>query len=180
MRYGEFAVHVDRLFVKPESLVGKMVHAVVGISGEIAEIQECLNRFEAGEGFDFENMIEECGDALFYAQAFCLNSGISLQSVITEDATTDNLDKSARKAVASVGRLLDLVKKTWIYGKEFNADAARLPLAEVLFEIVAFLHYCDMTVFKVFEANYEKLSRRYPDGYTDAAAQLRADKVGEN
>mgnify|MGYP000900572893 CR=1 FL=1 len=178
MRYGEFAVHVDRLFVKPEGLVGKTLHAAVGISGEVAELQECLNRWNNGEGFDYENIKEECGDILFYAQAFCSLHSVSMSSLIVEDAETDNLHLSLAVAVACSGKFLDRVKKTWIYSKEFDVQEAVKHLRTVLYEVVALLRYSGSNVQQAFQENYDKLKLRYPDGYTDQAAQLRADKAG--
>lgn len=176
MRYDEFADHVDYLFVKPEDWVGKWLHAAVGISGEI---QECLNRFDAGEGMDWDNLIEECGDTLFYIQALCLHTGTSLESLMPVSAKTDNLHQTCREAVVAAGKVLDAVKKVWVYNKIPCQKEMDASLSVLLGCIVAFSHYAGVMVPQLMQMNYDKLKKRYPAGYTDKAAQDRADKAGE-
>lgn len=106
----QFHAHVRRLFVKPETVQGRALHAAVGVAGEAGELLDAIKKnWIYGKPLDLENVIEECGDLMFYVAA-----------------------------------LLDQ------YGFTF-ADAAN--------------------------ANYAKLAKRYPEGYTDAAAQARADKA---
>lgn len=110
MRFDEqqFHEHVRRLFIKPDDVQGRALHAAVGIAGESGEILDAMKKTWIYEKpLDLVNIIEECGDCLFYIAA-----------------------------------LLDQ------YGFTLGYAAA----------------------------NYEKLARRYPYGYTDQAAIARADK----
>ncbi len=178
MGFDDFAVHVNTLFVKPEDLVGKLLHAAVGISGEIAEIQECLNRFDEGEGMDWENLLEECGDTLFYVQALCLCTGAKMCDLMPVGVETDDLHQTCRTAVVASGKILDAIKKVWVYRRKTDLRTLDDSIAVLLRCIVEFINYASATIPQVMQWNYEKLKVRYPDGYTDAAAQARADKAG--
>ena len=84
-----FEDNVQRLFVKPEDKTLKLVHAAMGIAGEAGEVVDAVKKhWVYGKPLDTENVLEECGDILFYVSA-CLNlCGYSLN-----DAMTHNMDK---------------------------------------------------------------------------------------
>jgi NTP pyrophosphatase (non-canonical NTP hydrolase) len=75
------------------------------------------------------------------------------------------------------GELLDAVKKMVIY----NRPEDRLNLIEELGDIEFYLQgirkVFDIKRGDTLDANIDKLmNKRYPNGYSDAAAQARADK----
>ncbi len=81
-----FHTHVKKLFVKPADPVGRAVHAAVGISGEAGEILDAIKKhWVYGAPLDLENIVEECGDCLFYIVAL-----LDLYGVTVEDAMTAN------------------------------------------------------------------------------------------
>ena len=74
------------------------------------------------------------------------------------------------------GEVLDLIKKTWVYGKP-------LDYGKVLEEMGNTLHYFTMMCLKmgvswedVIDNNVTKLKKRYPNGYSDADTIARADQ----
>lgn len=74
------------------------------------------------------------------------------------------------------GELLDAVKKTWIYGKELDCENIIEECGDLLFYITAILIHTKSGLNDAFEHNYKKLSKRYPNGYSDECALNRADK----
>ncbi len=84
-----FEDNVQRLFIKPEDKTLCLVHAAMGIAGEAGEVVDAVKKhWVYGKPLDVENILEECGDILFYVSA-CLNlCGHSLN-----DAMTHNIDK---------------------------------------------------------------------------------------
>lgn len=106
----KFHNHVRALFIKPADVMGKTLHAAVGIAGEAGEILDC-------------------------------------------------------------------VKKTWIYGKELDVVNLVEEAGDVMFYLAALLDQQGYTLGQAAEMNYTKLAKRYPQGYTDQAAQERADKA---
>lgn len=79
-------------------------------------------------------------------------------------------------ASTEAGELLDQMKKHWIYGKPLALDNVVEECGDILFYITAMLSVYGYTLDEAAEANIIKLEKRYPKGYTDAAAQARADK----
>lgn len=78
-----FTQHALRLFVKPDDLIGKLLHAAVGISGEAGEILDCIKKTWIYEkNLDSENLLEECGDLLFYTAALLHHSGWTLREAM--------------------------------------------------------------------------------------------------
>ena len=88
-----FENHVDLLFLKPADKPGKRLHAAVGIAGEAGEVLDAIKKnwiYDAD--LDVENILEECGDLLFYITALLLHSGHTLQ-----DAMWHNIDKLSKR-----------------------------------------------------------------------------------
>lgn len=85
----EFAKNCRRLFVKPDDEIGKLLHAAVGVAGESGELLDAIKKtWIYGKPLDRENLVEECGDALFYISVLLDNCGSSLQ-----EAMQENIDK---------------------------------------------------------------------------------------
>ena len=74
------------------------------------------------------------------------------------------------------GELLDAVKKHIIYGKPLDRDNIIEELGDLEFYMAGLRSAIGVTRSQVLLSNFDKLSARYPSGYSDAAAQLRADK----
>lgn len=78
------------------------------------------------------------------------------------------------------GELLDAIKKCWIYNKELSPEVIenlREEAGDALFYIQHLCNVLGTTIPELIEENVAKLTKRYPQGYSDAAAQARADKV---
>lgn len=75
------------------------------------------------------------------------------------------------------GELLDMVKKAWIYGKDFDRENAVEELGDIEFYLEAFRQATGITRNEVLVANINKLSKRYPTGtFRQEDAIARADK----
>lgn len=75
------------------------------------------------------------------------------------------------------GELLDAVKKAWAYNKPLDVENVHEELGDCLFYIQAMCNQFGWTFESVIAANVAKLIKRYPTGYSDQAAQDRADKT---
>ena len=88
----KFRLHVDRLFVKPEDECDKQLHAAIGIAGEAGEILDTIKKhWVYGAPLDHENILEECGDILFYVQALLEHTGLTMEQAI--DHNIEKLNK---------------------------------------------------------------------------------------
>lgn len=77
------------------------------------------------------------------------------------------------------GEALDATKKMWVYNKELTPEVEENLIEEAgdcLFYIQFLCNELGITLADAIEYNINKLKVRYPEGYSDAAAQARADK----
>lgn len=74
------------------------------------------------------------------------------------------------------GELLDAVKKATIYRKEIDLRNVIEELGDIEFYLQGIRNHFRFSRDEIIEANHGKLSRRYPNGYSNTAAQARADK----
>ena len=77
------------------------------------------------------------------------------------------------------GELLDAIKKTVMYRKPLDIDNVIEELGDLEFYMENLRSSLDISREETLQANIDKLNRRYSSGYTDQAAQDRADKEGE-
>lgn len=160
----DYPAFVAQRFTKRHTGPEGLLHAAVGIVGELIELAQADDR---------ANLIEELGDVEFYVEA-------ARQLLPPPGGREDPLPLSADSAIKTMidcaGMIQDYAKKWWVYGKEpVFADVA--DLVEHLAGLLA--GYYDLigtTRAEVIEANMVKLRKRYPDGYTDALAIARLDK----
>lgn len=83
MNLSLFAAHVDRLFVKPDDQIGKLLHAAVGVAGEAGELLDAIKKsWIYGKELDRDNLLEECGDTLFYVAALLRHAGFTLEQAM--------------------------------------------------------------------------------------------------
>lgn len=184
--YPTYDVMISRLF-KTVGGINDNMHAAIGMSGEATELLSATSR---------KNIIEECGDFEFYIEAMkqripnvleIVNSIISDPKV----AQPDNVQQLVNPLLSTVvnnivtlsGEILDITKKSWVYGKEFDGKRVVVHLM-MLEDQLEFLYRCIGTSRgEVQHANQVKLigpGGRFESGfYSDADAIARADKVGE-
>ena len=89
----------------------------------------------------------------------------------------DGLMHAAVGVAGEAGELLDAIKKVWVYSKPLDRENVIEELGDVEFYAQALRSLLDITREETIAANVAKLQRRYPEGYTDAAAIARADKA---
>lgn len=74
------------------------------------------------------------------------------------------------------GEVADAIKKAIIYNKELDLENIVEELGDLKFYIAALQNKLVISSSTIDNYNANKLAKRYPEGYTDAAAQARADK----
>lgn len=101
----------------------------------------------------------------------------------------DNLFKEMDTVAASLhhattgiagegGELLDVSKKTWIYGKPLDVEHLIEELGDLRYYYQQVLNMLGLSDKDIQAANMRKLMKRYPDGvYSDKHAQQRLDKA---
>lgn len=165
--YGDM---VRNLFKLMGSTEADLMHAAVGMCGEAAELLEADTR---------ANVIEELGDFEFYLEALRQHSGLSRHGVLHPgDALPVSLALVGPMLCVHAGRVLDLVKKSWVYGKVLDRAKLAYELAHIEVSLAGYRNLMDAPRELVLAQNQTKLAIRYPDGvYTDLHAQQRLDKA---
>lgn len=181
-----FPEMVERLFKKMPGPFDDHMHAAIGISGEVGELHNADSR---------KNIIEECGDLEFYLQAYLnklnaqrvacsLNPYQRFTSVFDEHSRAKfNLGIVLASATVIASEILDLTKKSWVYGKGLDEVFINQQLNALAYALDSIYVLIGTNYDEVVNKNQEKLigpEGRFKDGfYSDASAINRADKVAE-
>lgn len=166
IQYREF---VNTRFKRLGSPAGDLLHAAIGICGEVQELLAASTR---------ENIVEELGDICFYCAAFelvAVEMGVRIIAHPGFDCSLEHCGISLRN---HSGEMLDTCKKFFIYNKPVVFDDSLLFNHRNVMNRVQ--NYCNILGFDfeaILRTNVEKLKLRYPEGYTDQAAQERKDKA---
>jgi NTP pyrophosphatase (non-canonical NTP hydrolase) len=75
------------------------------------------------------------------------------------------------------GELLDGIKKATIYRKPIDINHIIEEMGDIEFFLQGIRNHFGWSRDDIIKANHGKLSRRYPNGYSNQAAQTRADKA---
>jgi NTP pyrophosphatase (non-canonical NTP hydrolase) len=97
--------------------------------------------------------------------------------VVNRASGLDGLLHAAVGMSTEAGEVLDIVKKSWAFNKTMDMDKLRHEAGDLLFYLQFFCNLNGMSIDDLAELNMAKLRLRYPDGYTDKAAQLRVDGI---
>ncbi len=166
--YSEMVASLFKVSQMNENAV-PLLHAIIGISTEVGEIQVATDR---------TNLVEEYGDLAFYVEA--AKQAIKTYWESMHDVPMLPLeDVAATNLQAHANELLDLVKKLWVYRKNPTETLHKIRQQLFLLEVVVYNQYdfFDLTESMVLKANQHKLGIRYPAGvYADHDAVARADK----
>ncbi len=175
--YPLYPVMIRNLFKRFGDLSQDVLHASVGLVGEAIEWNNAGSR---------KHFIEEGGDYEFYLEALkqCFTAKLPKAPLpphaLAQDIELGNVH--GRLTLLS-GDLLDLAKKSWVYGKPYDTEKATLLVILVEINLNALYSFYGVTRGDVQHANMVKLigpGGRFESGfYSDAAAIARVDKVGE-
>ena len=88
----------------------------------------------------------------------------------------DNLAHASLGIAGEAGEIVDAVKKLWAYDKPLDVDNVVEEAGDLLFYLLALLDMVGVSLEEVVAGNTAKLAKRYPNGYSNEAAQARADK----
>lgn len=159
-----------------------VMHASLGLCTELGELTiPTLGDYPISE----DGCKEEVGDILWYIALAATTLDSRLSSIAgnafmfsKESATPE---KALLHLARAVGEFATDAKRMVIYDKAFDCeqrDNMLFGLAEMLLYLDQFLAHRRFGFECAMEANIEKLRERFPDRYTNEAAEARADKGG--
>lgn len=162
----------------------RLIHASAGIISEVSELFQLSNKYIKGTVLDRTNLMEECGDILWYVGIACdaldsteaVTGGFdyNVREIKYDDDLSNSIYSTAAKLAELAGEFQDLaIKKFCFYGKTFNAE----PLADLLkivhMNVECLLLESGSSVEQARERNIAKLKARYGEKFTEAAALER-------
>lgn len=136
----------------------QLMHAAFGLAGELLELEAAV---------EDENKVEELGDVLFF---FAMFEECGWE--FNEDAP-----HSDNRWYEDAADVIDLTKKYLIYENKNKLTELFAVLSRIKKSILMYAYYThDLVEIELESLNIEKLKKRYPTGYSNAAAAARADK----
>jgi hypothetical protein len=146
-----------------------LLHAAIGVVGELHEYRRSPTQ---------KNAREELGDALFYMVAgeLAIDADPAQLPIEWGGAGYAAAEEALTNAETLAHVLLDKCKKYALYCKPVDVDYLRRMLWALRCELRALADREGVSLETLEVLNRQKLEKRYPAGYSNEAAQARADK----
>lgn len=146
------------------------VHMAMGVVGEAIELLIAT---------DLDNTLEELGDLEFYLTGFENLGWVKGWKSYPHSYSFGVVSQHQIKLniVEDAGTILDLVKKATMYQKDIDLPAFRDAFRQIHLGMEQMYVGLTYTREEVLQRNVDKLNKRYAQGYSDKAAQDRADKI---
>jgi len=80
--------------------------------------------------------------------------------------------------VTEIGELADILKRNTIYGEKIDIEHAKEEIGDFLYYFGLALDVMGIDPYECMQGNFDKLSKRYPEGFSEEDAIKRADKDG--
>lgn len=158
-------------------------HAYIGMVTELGEIATSIKRaLIYGKGFTPEilmNLREEIGDLLWYC-ALAMRA-CAVPAELTDKVNMDELlvagykDDPSLRTTGIIQRILGLVE---VIGRLVLGENTRSATALIICNLAMLAARFGFSMAEIAEENIAKLRLRFPDAYSDEAAEGRADKGG--
>lgn len=141
-------------------------HAAIGLAGELLETFLADSR---------ENFLEELGDTCFFYVALCNMHGIRHTEVLIPTGISPR--KAFQDCLRHANWLMDHAKKTLMYRKTLpDHDTMVEQITALGGYLLSYIYQNGLTLEYLEDQNTAKLTKRYATGYSNEAAQQRADK----
>lgn len=174
--YRPLALRTAKMF---PTQIENMRHVALGLLTEIGEFATEVKRIEIyGKPMTAEmreHMIEELGDFQWYLPLGFMCIGADPRYIIETEKIRPSIESLTFSIAASVGTIAAIVELRLIE-EERSTMIDLLSALQLLCDRLAV--HLNIDAGEVRARNIEKLRLRYPDTYTDVAAEARADKAG--
>ena len=186
IQYVPLAVRTEKPLPTPE----RMIHSCLGLITEIGEVVTELKRIHIyGKPLDAErkkNILEEAGDVMWYVAIMLdiLNANLfyvwNAPKFIPQQDDTEVLAKTALMLGEHCGRICTEVQELCDTQQEKDNTAQLLlaSLTMIINGMRVLAEICGSTLELEMDNNIAKLRIRFPDAYSNEAAEARADKAG--
>ena len=138
-----------------------LVHAILGVCDEASELLDAKTP---------DNVIEECGDLLW----FCALADHAMDTDLFHCHTISPVEGTTPYDIAAAAlKLAGLIKKPYAYGKQMPSADIMIELLRIVSAVEAIAERLNITLSEVMELNLLKLKMRFPEKFNCAAAISR-------
>lgn len=188
----------------PSHSLSRLMHALMGMNTEQAELHDMLTQHALGGPLDPVNALEEAGDQLWYIALGADATDMTMEFVMVDinfddykvtlrettpayiiingeaptNTTISRLFRGQAGVNVAQGDFSDLYKKFFIYGKPVNREAVRQTFRRQIIFLALVLQSCGFTLEDAMKRNIAKLALRYKNKFTQEEA-LNRDLAGE-
>lgn len=99
-----------------------------------------------------------------------------LGNTVNDDYRKLRLVHMALGLGGEAGEVIDVIKKAFMYGKKLDTENVKEECGDMLWYMSNLLHEVGSSFEEVMQMNVDKLSKRYPNGFTQKDALERKDK----
>lgn len=194
-QYPELAARTEKQL---PTVFERMEHAALGVATETGEIATVIKRIAIyGKSLDDlnkdgkttlrKNLAEEMGDVLWYLPIITSEfdpegeawSRIPApEPLLPGNDVTYALKSISRGLTIAAGRISQCVEDELV-GEPSDVDLIH-EVRIILAALVDLAHLIGTDLLTIASDNIAKLQERYPEAYSDVAAEARADKGGED
>jgi NTP pyrophosphatase (non-canonical NTP hydrolase) len=182
------------------TVFARMEHAALGVATETGEIATIIKRIciygkslddlnKDGKTTLRDHLKEESGDVLWYlpiitrefdpeGEAFGRVPTSLTGNPPTGDRLKGHLASVSRRLTIAAGRISQRVEDELV-GEPSDVDLI-FEVRQILIALVDLSHLIGAELIDIARDNIAKLQERYPEAYSDVAAEARADKGGED
>lgn len=160
----------------PTSLEYMLMWNGLGLAGEAGEVAEL---FRQHTPISITLLTKELGDLLWYVGACCSKLGVTMQLALDTSRRDqpilfpdrDTTNDLVLHLVAASGSVSDMLKKQICHRHGLNVGTLAQQLGTVIRCINQLCIRCQIDIVDVMQANIQKLTARYPEGYSSAASK---------
>ncbi len=170
---------------KMDTMRDQLLHGALGCCTEPGELALTTAAYAAdANALDMKNVVEELGDGMWFAAYVADAMGTNLHDVTNqyqhEPIATDSIGELVLRYCAAGSDIGTLVKAYAFYNKPFANEQLLNNLSRYVNLSGQICSAFGLVGVDVLKANIEKLTKRYPEKYSDQAAIARADKVEDS
>lgn len=161
-------------------------HAALGLVTEVGEFVSEVKRIVIYETIMSDDirahMLKELGDVTWYIPVLLHGVDSAILPAIESDQVEVLSEQVSdlRKGSLLLGMLSGAVSAAAAWPGHFDREEIRTTCASLIFAIDRIAELLGSSGDEIRAANIEKLRARYPDGYSNVAAEARADTGGAN
>ncbi|MDB4278917.1 nucleoside triphosphate pyrophosphohydrolase family protein [Deltaproteobacteria bacterium] len=97
------------------------------------------------------------------------------RTINPEQSHRDNLGNFALGLTGEAGETGDYIKKHLYHGHDLDPEVVKSELGDVLWYVAALATAVGLDLSDVAQGNVDKLKKRYPEGFSQAASKARVD-----